>query len=1304
MTTHALPLQQSQVSVAAPGSPRKPQLNRSRFEDDDPERTTKTVPRGVESRISALKGGGASLPAHEREFFEQRMGQDFSRVRIHTDSAATRTANALNARAYTLGSDIVFNKGEYRPGTHIGRKLLAHELTHVVQQHPLQAHWHGLQRHAIGVSRTDAQIQRLPAFIGDRLNDVARHIPGYTLFTYIIGTNPLTGDPVKRSGATLLEGLMGLVPFGTLVFDSLNERGIIGEAGAWLETQLGRLNLSLARIEQTIEAIWDEVSITNSLSTNIDIAKRHFNALYNDVRTFAGTLIDHLISLIEKAAIEQAERLLADNKAWQLIKKILGRDPLRGTKVKATTAEILADFLRLIGKETELEQMRKRGTLQETADWLDTQLGRFLPLLDQLKGLFRSAWDAIQPQNLPKLPQNLRGLIEQTGALLKGVWNFAADVASTVLGLIKRSLLDWLSGFAHEIPGFHLLTVILGKNPFTGAPVERSPRNIIKGFITLIPGGEAQFQQLEQTGTIEQAAQRIEGAMQSLGISWEGIKGLFSGIWDSLSIDDLLEPVAAFQRVMKSFGGFIERLFTFVKVVVKEVIFLILKMMNFPTDIVQRIIANAMAAFADIKRDPIGFFKNMLASLKLGFGNFFSNIAKHLLNGVTDWLFGQLEKSGVQRPADLSFKSILTMVLQILNISTERIWQKLADRIGEDKVQRIRGAIDKLTGIWSFIREVQQNGVAAIWKYVKEQLNNLWDMVLTTAKDWIVTRIIQQVTKKLLSMLDPTGIMAVVNSFVAVFNAIQSAIEYLREMLLIVDDYVATVADIAAGNLQSGAKKLEEGLARSIPVAIGFLANQVGLGNIGKKIAEVISGVRAQVDKALDWLLDKAVKAGSAFLKGIKNTASKVIAWWEMKFTNKTRRGTVVKVYFKGVGKSAALKVKASPETNADEVIAESKRVHETFKSVGEKDPGSPVGKAVNALKNAWESPAKQLQAVRDIKNGGGEPPKTQVKALAAALTVLKSLAEDVLAAQPELATTQQRSGGLKGGFGSRTTAFPLTLKGPKGSAPSGTGDQWAALRNRRTKSTESTYYIQGHLLNEKLHGKGVWDNMIPLTRSANGQHSSKIEELVKARVWSLATNQAVYYDIQAQGAPPPEYNKGDLHKRATEEGPRLGWGPQQIATAHAIIDAEAGIPSGLTVDARRYELLPGHTFPTAQPALGGVPGTGFKEVEKIPVASQEIVNKPSWSMAEYYPDGVPPMKLKRLNLSDPGDRKATVYQMLDVGIGPAVAERLYSAPRPFPDWDAVQKVKGMGPAKRARLEEHAHVSLNEGNTELEPV
>ena len=81
-----------------------------------------------------LRSPGQPLDAATRELMEPRFRHDFSHVRIHTDAKAAESAHMVNALAYTVGRDIVFGAKQYAPGTHEGRKLLAHELTHVAQQ------------------------------------------------------------------------------------------------------------------------------------------------------------------------------------------------------------------------------------------------------------------------------------------------------------------------------------------------------------------------------------------------------------------------------------------------------------------------------------------------------------------------------------------------------------------------------------------------------------------------------------------------------------------------------------------------------------------------------------------------------------------------------------------------------------------------------------------------------------------------------------------------------------------------------------------------------------------------------------------------------------------------------------------------------------------------------------------------------------------------------------------------------------------------------------------------------------------
>jgi hypothetical protein len=82
-----------------------------------------------------LRAPGKPLDATTREFMEPSFGSDLSRVQIHADEAAARSARQLNAAAYTFGGHIAFARGAYAPGTTAGKELLAHELAHVVQQH-----------------------------------------------------------------------------------------------------------------------------------------------------------------------------------------------------------------------------------------------------------------------------------------------------------------------------------------------------------------------------------------------------------------------------------------------------------------------------------------------------------------------------------------------------------------------------------------------------------------------------------------------------------------------------------------------------------------------------------------------------------------------------------------------------------------------------------------------------------------------------------------------------------------------------------------------------------------------------------------------------------------------------------------------------------------------------------------------------------------------------------------------------------------------------------------------------------------
>ena len=105
-----------------------------------------------ENQLSAAPAG-QPMPDAQREFMEQRMGTDFSGVKLHTDAQSTQLNQAIQAKAFTTGQDVFFRQDEYDPASRSGQALLAHELTHVVQQT------------GGAVQRSPARVQRKFAFV-----------------------------------------------------------------------------------------------------------------------------------------------------------------------------------------------------------------------------------------------------------------------------------------------------------------------------------------------------------------------------------------------------------------------------------------------------------------------------------------------------------------------------------------------------------------------------------------------------------------------------------------------------------------------------------------------------------------------------------------------------------------------------------------------------------------------------------------------------------------------------------------------------------------------------------------------------------------------------------------------------------------------------------------------------------------------------------------------------------------------------------------------------------------------------------
>ena len=257
----------------------------------------------VLARIQARRGGGNPLPDAIRRHLERGLNHDLSRVRIHDDAEADKLAKGVNAIAFTTGADIFFQSGKFNPNTQSGLELLAHEVTHTVQQsqgrvgsgidpdaglesearamgaklarvmpspkslmppvpHRGGPHAPGVYTRAAALTRvqagaadqalltplralqrqSDLTVQR--SVVSDKLSELAGNIPGYRPLTMALGFDPVAGKAVKTDPNVLLDALGRFVPgpFKDMV-KVVRDQNLLPKAWAWFQGELGKLQL-----------------------------------------------------------------------------------------------------------------------------------------------------------------------------------------------------------------------------------------------------------------------------------------------------------------------------------------------------------------------------------------------------------------------------------------------------------------------------------------------------------------------------------------------------------------------------------------------------------------------------------------------------------------------------------------------------------------------------------------------------------------------------------------------------------------------------------------------------------------------------------------------------------------------------------------------------------------------------------------------------------------------------------------------------------------------------------------------------
>lgn len=296
-----------------------------------------------------------------------------------------------------------------------------------------------------------------------------------------------------------------------------------------------------------------------------------------------------------------------------------------------------------------------------------------------------------------------------------------------------------------------------------------------------------------------------------------------------------------------------------------------------------------------IAEHPIDFLGKLIAAVKQGFDQFTDKIWDYLKKGLLTWLFGEVAKAGLTLPDKFDLKGILMFLAQLLGLTWGNIRGRAVKILGGKIIGLIeRGAavVSKAIEIYNVIKT---EGIAGVWHLIQDKVSEIKDQVLEAVGGMVVTEVIKAGVKWIIGLLNPVS--ALIKACIAIYDIIMFFVNHGKEIVELVNAIIDNLGMIIAGNISAAANMVEAVLGKAIPIAIGFLASLLGLGDLGSKIKAILEKIQKPVTMAVDWVLAKVIKP-------VASMAAKGIGWVK----GKIKAGVA---WVKSKGKAAIEKVKS---------------------------------------------------------------------------------------------------------------------------------------------------------------------------------------------------------------------------------------------------------------------------------------------------------------------------------------------------------------------------------------------------------
>src|SRR5256885_8904240 len=407
---------------------------------------------------TSITSAGAPLPVAVRNPLARTFSVDLTPIRVHTDARAQRVVRSLSTRAFAYGNNIFLGSGEQPTDL----RLIAHEVAHVVQQshgamlqHFTPRGGDALEREAQAASsaatrgesftvqhRATARPQGyglgdLAGDLGipipnplDWLADKANMIPGFRMFTIVLGVNPINMSAVDRSAANILRALIEFLPGGGLITQALENSGVFEKAGAFVEQQIDSLGMTGAAIKAAVTEFISRLSLKRIVmepGTVWEEAKAIFTNPIDQIISFAKGLVNGIIDLIKDAILKPIAKLAEGTEGYNLLKGILGKDPITGETVERSAETLLGPLLKMIGLGDVWQKMQDAKAIPRAWAWFQSTMSQLIGFVSQIPDLFIAAFKSLTIEDIILVPRAFAKLAGVFGGFIGKFVSWGVD-------------------------------------------------------------------------------------------------------------------------------------------------------------------------------------------------------------------------------------------------------------------------------------------------------------------------------------------------------------------------------------------------------------------------------------------------------------------------------------------------------------------------------------------------------------------------------------------------------------------------------------------------------------------------------------------------------------------------------------------------------------------------------------------------------------------------------------------------------------------------------------------------------------